>query len=133
MTTTRQTKKGPPGWLVKGTAPVARALAGRAWFPIWGVMHHVGRRSGLQYAIPVALVPVVRDDIFLVGLPWGAETNWARNVLAAGGAVVTWKGRDYPASDPRLVGPDEAAAVAKPLLRRLVGSGRFPVFIMLRR
>lgn len=114
-------------------APLAKALAGRPWFPIWGVMHHVGRRSGAQYAIPVALVPVVPDDIFLIGLPWGAGTNWAQNVLAAGGATVTWKGRAYAARNPRLVGPQDAFAVAKPLLRRLVGSGRFPAFLVLDR
>lgn len=112
---------------------MARALAGRTWFPIWGVMHHVGRRSSRHYAIPVALVPVVRDDIFLIGLPWGPKTNWAQNVLAAGGATVTWKGRDVAVSQPRLVGADEAAVVAKPVVRRLVASGRFPAFLMLKR
>jgi hypothetical protein len=81
----------------------------------------------------VALVPVVRDDVFLIGLPWGAGTNWARNVLSAGGATVTWKGRDWNATEPGLVGAQEAAALAKPLMRRLVGSGRFPAFIVLRR
>lgn len=129
--TAQQTKASPPRWLLRGTAPLAKAFAGRPWFPLWGVLHHVGRRSAKQYAIPVALVPVVRDDLFLIGLPWGARTNWARNVLAAGGATVTWKGRDHHAHNPRLVGPQEAVAVTKPALRRLVGSGRFPAFIML--
>ena len=112
---------------------MAKALAGRRWFPIWGVMHHVGRRSSRQYAIPVALVPVVREDIFLIGLPWGPKTNWAQNVLADGRATVTWKGRDHAVSQPRLVGPDEAVAVAKPVIRRLVASGTFPAFLMLQR
>ena len=129
----QQTRTSPPSWLLRGTTPVARAIAGRTWFPLWGVMHHVGRRSGREYAIPVALVPVVRDDTFLIGLPWGPRTNWAQNVLAAGGATVTWKGRDRAVSQPRLVGPDEAAAVARPVVRRLVASGRFPAFLMLQR
>jgi len=129
---TKPTKTAPP-WLVRRTAPVAKALAGRRWFPIWGVMHHVGRRSGRRYAIPVALVPVVREDVFLIGLPWGPETNWAQNVLADGGATVTWKGRDWVATNPRVIGAEEAAALAKAPLRRLVGSGRFPAFIGLDR
>ena len=128
---TQQTKTPP--WLVRRTAPVAKALAGRRWFPIWGVMHHVGRRSGRRYAIPVALVPVVREDVFLIVLPWGAKTNWAQNVLADGGATVTWKGRDGAATNPRVIGAEEAAALAKAPLRRLVGSGRFPAFLILQR
>lgn len=131
MTTTQDKKAGPPRWLVKGVAPVAKAVAGRRWFPLWGVVHHVGRRSGIRYSVPVALVPVARDDVFLIGLPWGARTNWAQNVLGAGGARVTWKGQDWSATAPRLVGAQEAATLAKPVMRRLVGSGRFPAFIVL--
>jgi deazaflavin-dependent oxidoreductase (nitroreductase family) len=112
---------------------VAKALAGRRWFPIWGVMHHVGRRSGRQYAIPVALGPVVREDVFLIGLPWGPKTNWAQNVLADGRATVTWKGRDWAATNPRVITAEQAAALAKAPLRSLVGSGRFPAFIGLDR
>jgi deazaflavin-dependent oxidoreductase (nitroreductase family) len=131
--TKQQTKTPPPRWFLRGTAPVAKALAGRRWFPIWGVMHHVGRRSGRQYAIPVALVPVVREDVFLIGLPWGPTTNWAQNVLADGRATVTWKGRDWAATNPRVITAEQAAALAKAPLRRLVGSGRFPAFIGLDR
>lgn len=112
---------------------MARLLAGRAWFPLWGVVHHVGRRSGTPYAVPVALVPVRADDLFLIGLPWGPRTNWARNVLAAGDATVTWKGRDWAAVSPRLAGPQEAAALARGPFRRLLESGRFPAFIVLDR
>lgn len=95
-------------------------------------MHHRGRKSGTEYRTPIAVVPTVADDVFLIGLPWG-KTNWARNVLAAGEATVTWKGRDHPATDPRLIEPDEAAALATPRFRRIVGSGRFPLFLLLKR
>lgn len=128
---TSSSQKAPPRWLVRATAPVARLVAGRSWFPIWGVVHHVGRRSGAPYAVPVALVPLRADDVFLIGLPWGPRTNWARNVLAGGGATVTWKGRDWATAAPRLVGPQEAAALATGPFRRLVASGRFPAFIVL--
>ena len=67
----------------------------------------------------------------LVALPWGAGTNWAQNVLAAGCATITWKGRDWSASRPRLVGAEEAVALAKRPLRRLVGSRRFAAFLLL--
>jgi len=122
-----------PSWAVKVTAPVAKVLAGRRWFPLWAVLHHRGRKSGAEYAIPVAVIPTRSQDIFLIGLPWGVKTNWAQNVLAAGGATVTWKGRDYAATNPRIVGPEVAVAQARGLVRRVVGSGKFPGFIELRR
>ena len=110
---------------------MALALSGRRWFPLWAVMHHRGRRSGTPYAVPVAVIPTVATDIVLIGLPWGPKTNWARNVLAAGGATLTWKGRGHQLTEPRVIGAAEAAALAKPFFRRVVG--RFPAAIVLTR
>jgi deazaflavin-dependent oxidoreductase (nitroreductase family) len=129
---TKQSLAAPPSRLVKVTSPFARRLAGHAWFPLWAVMHHVGRKSGAEYAIPVAIIPTRGSTTFLVGLPWGETTNWAQNVLAAGGATVTWKGRDWAATNPRLVGPDVAVGLAKAgPIKKVIGSGRFPAFIQL--
>ncbi|MFC9558739.1 nitroreductase family deazaflavin-dependent oxidoreductase [Agromyces sp. NPDC056965] len=124
-------RKGPPRWAVQASEPFARALAGRRWVPLWGIIHHRGRRSGTAYATPIALVPTVSESLFLIGLPWGTTTNWARNVLAAGEATITWKGREQRAIDPRLVGAGEAAALSKPAFRRVVR--RFPAAIVLTR
>jgi deazaflavin-dependent oxidoreductase (nitroreductase family) len=132
QTTSR--RAGPPRWAERAFDPVAKLLAGHRWFPLWAVLHHRGRRSGTEYAIPVAVIPTVSDDIFLIGLPWGERTNWARNVLAAGGASLDWKGRRYAASSPRIVGREVAVAQTRHrLLRRVVGSGRFPAFMELQR
>ncbi|SIO27815.1 nitroreductase family deazaflavin-dependent oxidoreductase [Agromyces cerinus] len=124
-------KQGPPRWAVRTSEPVARALAGRRWVPLWAIIHHHGRRSGTAYATPIALVPTVSEGVFLIGLPWGAKTNWARNVLAAGGATIRWKGRDHRATAPRIVEPTEAAALSRPALRAVVG--RFPAALVLTR
>lgn len=126
-------RKGPPATLLKLAQPVASVLAGKRWFPLWGVMHHVGRTSGTEYAIPIALIPIRSDEHFLIALPWGAKTNWVRNVQAAGGARVTWKGRDYVTTDPTLLDPAEAADMARTPVDRIVGSGRFPAFLRLSR
>ncbi|MFG1926889.1 hypothetical protein [Cryptosporangium sp. NPDC048952] len=88
------------------TAPLTRFLAGRRYFPGWAVVHHRGRRSGRALTVPIALVAT--PDEFVVNLPWGAGTNWVRNVLAADGCVVRWKGLDHPVSAPAVIG--EAAA-----------------------
>lgn len=111
--------------------PVARSLAGRRWFPLWAVVHHRGRRSGTEYATPVAVVPSVDKSVMLIGLPWGVTTNWARNVVTAGGATVTWKGRDRSTTAPRIVEPAEAVALSKPLFRFVLR--RMPGAIVLER
>ena len=120
-------------WAVKAISPVALAISGRRWMPLYAVLHHRGRKSGREYAIPVALVPTRSQDIFLIALPWGITTNWAQNVLAAGGATVTWKGRDWVSTEPRIVGTDVAVSLTRGPVRFVVGSGRFPGFMELKR
>lgn len=87
--------------LARATAPATRIMAGRRWFPGWAVVHHRGRRSGRSLAVPVAVV--VTADSFVINLPWGAGTNWVRNVLAAGDCTIRWRGRDHRADDPRII------------------------------
>jgi deazaflavin-dependent oxidoreductase (nitroreductase family) len=124
-------KSGPPRWIVNGTAPAARGISGRRWFPLFAVMHHRGRKSGAEYATPVAVIPTPSKDILLIGLPWGPDTNWGRNVVAAGGATVTWKGRDHAVSEPRIIEGTEAAGLVKPFFRFVIR--RFPAAIVLKR
>lgn len=92
--------------MAKVTAPMARSLAGRRFFPLWAVVHHRGRRSGRALAVPVAVR--VTADVFVIALPWGPGTNWARNVLAAGGCVVRWKGTDQDVTAPELITATQA-------------------------
>jgi deazaflavin-dependent oxidoreductase (nitroreductase family) len=117
---------GPPRRLVNATAPVARALAGRRWVPLWALIRHRGRRSGTAYETPIAVVPTTDASIVMIGLPWGVTTNWARNVMAAGGASLRWKGRDVELVHPRIVDGAEAERLAKaplrPVLRRFPGA-----------
>lgn len=98
--------------------------------PLWAVIHHRGRRSGTEYATPIAVVPTLDKGVVMIGLPWGTNTNWARNVVAAGGASLTWKGREHWLTDPRIVEGPDAGALAKPLFRRVVV--RMPGAIVLR-
>jgi deazaflavin-dependent oxidoreductase (nitroreductase family) len=111
--------------------PVARSLAGRRGFPLWAVVHHRGRSSGTEYVTPIAVVPTVDTSLILIGLPWGLKTNWARNVVAAGGATVRWKGRDVRTARPRIVDAGEATRLAKPFFRFVIR--RMPGAIILER
>ena len=113
------------------TNPLARQLAGRRWFPLWAVVRHRGRRSGEDYAIPVAVIAT--PSTFVIGLPWGPQTNRVRNVLAAGGCVIRWKAQDYHVTQPRVVGPDVATAAAKPLQGKLIRRAGIKTFLEVRR
>jgi deazaflavin-dependent oxidoreductase (nitroreductase family) len=114
------------------TAPIARAFAGRRFFPLWAVVHHIGRKSGRELTVPVAVIAT--PNAFLVALPWGAGTNWARNVLAAGGCVLTWRGADHRVSDPQLLDRDAArpyfGRLTWAVVERVIGADSF---LLLRR
>ena len=55
---------------------------------------------------------------FIIALPWGPETDWLRNVRAAQGCTIRWKGADYECTEPILVGKDVAVAAARGVTRR---------------
>jgi deazaflavin-dependent oxidoreductase (nitroreductase family) len=97
----------------RATAPATRMMAGRRWFPGWAVVKHRGRKSGRDLTVPVAVI--VTAECFVINLPWGARTNWVRNVLAAGGCTIRWRGTDHRVDDARII--DEAAA--RPYYSRL--------------
>jgi hypothetical protein len=40
-------------------------------------------------------------------MPWGDTTDWYRNVRAAGGCRIRWKGRDYDVTDPVVLDADK--------------------------
>jgi deazaflavin-dependent oxidoreductase (nitroreductase family) len=107
MTSTRPTAPDSRSWRVaRITTPVTRALAGRRFFPLWTVVRHTGRKTGRELSAPVAVR--VTADAFVVTLPWGPGTNWVRNVVAAGGCVIRWKGADHRVTRPELIDPAQA-------------------------
>ena len=116
--------------IARSTAALARPLAGRRWFRIWAVVHHVGRMSGRAYAIPVAIAHT--EDGFIIPTPFGPSTQWVRNVLAAGGCTVRWNGTDHVMVDPAVVGRDVAAPAFGRLPRIVLGSLGFDRFLSLR-
>ena len=63
-----------------------------AWLvPPWGVILHRGRRSGPPYRTPV---PAFRHgQALVVALLYGEESDWLRNLRAAGGGRVVGMGR----------------------------------------
>jgi deazaflavin-dependent oxidoreductase (nitroreductase family) len=117
--------------LARGTAPLTRPLAGRRFFPLWAVVHHRGRRSGRSYAVPVAIRASAAT--FTIPLPWGEETQWLRNVVAANGCQIRWRGGDHAVATPRLIGFEEAADAFNPALRAVLRAAGIRHFVRLDR
>ena len=68
--------------LTQMTRPLAMRSAGTEQSNN-SVVRHIGRRSGRSYETPV--VAVEHDDNFLIALPYGTRTDWAKNVLGGRG------------------------------------------------
>jgi hypothetical protein len=44
----------------------------------------------------------------VIPLPFGGATQWARNVLATGGATIHWNGQTFAVADPEVIPASEA-------------------------
>ncbi|WP_136708335.1 nitroreductase family deazaflavin-dependent oxidoreductase [Agromyces sp. H66] len=66
------------------------------------VIRHRGRVTGRPYETPVAAV--VADDGFLIPLPYGTRTQWLKNVLAGGSAVIVHEGGTFAVDRPEVIG-----------------------------
>lgn len=111
---------------------VAVKAAGSRLVPLWASVEHRGRRSGRTYTTPVAIVAATPDSLY-IGLPWGPGTDWVRNLQAAGGGRVRWKGTTYAVSDPVIVRKDEALAAARGIPRRMMTRWGLDDYLRLRR
>ena len=115
--------------LTKILNPLMVRLAGRRFFPM-AQIHHAGRRSGKAYVTPTSAH--VRGDVLLIGLTFGNQSDWSRNVRAAGGCTVRLGGHTYRATSPELdTWADDKVLIAStfnPALRagyRLLGIRQF--------
>jgi deazaflavin-dependent oxidoreductase (nitroreductase family) len=108
-----------PGWLARfnrrGTNRITRRFAG--WVPGFAVIIHKGRRSGRTYRTPVNIFR--SGDGYVIALTYGSDRDWVKNVLAAGGCDIEYRGRTIRLTDPRLVTDQRqrpAPAVIRPFL-----------------
>src|SRR5579859_6506253 len=81
--------------------PLTLPLAGSHRLPLLAVVHHRGRRSGRSYATPLGAR--LTADGFVIPLTFGERVDWFRNVQAAGGCVIRWKGADYALIEPVVI------------------------------
>jgi len=74
-----------------------------------GTLEHIGRRSGIRRLTMVH--PVSTDDGFRIIVPLGEESEWARNVLAAGHCRLHVGDTVYELDEPALVEPGKVPEV----------------------
>ncbi|MFC4604524.1 nitroreductase family deazaflavin-dependent oxidoreductase [Rhodococcus kronopolitis] len=90
------------------------------WLPGFAIVHHRGRRSGREYRTPVNCFRY--GDGYRFGLTYGRGSDWVLNVLAAGRADITTRGRPLTLTDPRRECDPQARWAPRPVrvvLRRL--------------
>ena len=78
-----------------------------------GLVEHVGRRSGTTRLTPVH--PVVTEEGYRIVVPLGVQSEWARNVLAAGGCRMQVGGTVHDLDAPALVSPAVVADIPGPI------------------
>jgi deazaflavin-dependent oxidoreductase (nitroreductase family) len=83
--------------------PVLRPLAG--WLPYFGVVEHRGRRSGRIYRTPVNVFH--SGSVYLFVLTYGSDSDWVKNVRAAGTCTLHTRGRDVALEKPELIDDPE--------------------------
>lgn len=103
------------------TSPVAMPLAGKRWNPIFAVVEHRGRRTGRSFATPVAARRVAGG--FIISLAFGAQVDWYRNLVSAGGGTICWRGEAYRVSRPQRIDVVSALASFNPVQRALLRIG----------
>jgi len=91
-----------PHWLTRVNLVVSNRITApfAARLPGFGVLEHVGRRSGTVRRTPLT---VFRHGSgrYIIALTYGPHVQWLRNVIAAGGCRVKVRGRWVRLSEPR--------------------------------
>jgi len=101
--------------------PLIVKLAGRRHFGMAAQIQHVGRQSGKVYLTPASAR--VHGDVIVIALTFGNQSDWARNVRAAGGCTVRINGRTYHATNPEFVSREEAGPLLKATFSPLQRAG----------
>jgi deazaflavin-dependent oxidoreductase (nitroreductase family) len=97
--------------MTKMLNPLIRKLAGRPRFRMAAQIRHTGRRSGRPYVTSVGARR--SGDLVVIPLTFGNQSDWSRNVRAAGGCSIRLNGEDYDLTQPEFLSAQEA----RPLVR----------------
>jgi deazaflavin-dependent oxidoreductase (nitroreductase family) len=70
------------------------------YLPGFAIVSHIGRNSGRPYRTPVNAFRT--DDGYIIALTYGSESDWVKNVLAAGWCELQTRGRRVRLTNPRI-------------------------------
>src|SRR5215467_11602796 len=81
-------------WLAKINIALTNRITSlfAGWLPGFGILTHVGRKSGKVYRTPVNVFRAPNG--FIVALTYSSQSEWVKNVLAAGGCELKTRGRN---------------------------------------
>jgi deazaflavin-dependent oxidoreductase (nitroreductase family) len=90
-------------WVAAFNLAVTNRITSRfaARLPGFGILTHVGRKSGRLYRTPVNVFRA--PEGFLIALTYGRESEWVKNVVAAGGCKLETRHVLYLLSAPTIV------------------------------
>jgi deazaflavin-dependent oxidoreductase (nitroreductase family) len=107
-------------WVAAFNLAVTNRITSRfaARLPGFGILTHVGRKSGKLYRTPVNVFRA--PEGFLIALTYGRDSEWVKNVLAAGGCELETQGVRYRLSAPTIV-HDTTRRRFPPFVRLILG------------
>jgi deazaflavin-dependent oxidoreductase (nitroreductase family) len=89
-------------WVAKFNLAVTNRITGvfAGRLPGFGILTHVGRKSGKVYRMPIN---VFREPGgFIIALTYSSQAEWVKNVLAAGRCELQTRGKNYQLTSPIL-------------------------------
>lgn len=98
--------------------------------PGFGVLTHRGRKSGRVFHTPVNVF--AKPDRVVIALTYGTDSDWLKNVQAAGACDVRTRGSDIHLVNPRLVHDDTRADI-RPFERMILRALKVSDFLVLDR
>src|SRR5438477_12077613 len=114
-------------WLAKINIALTNRITGlfAGWLPGFGFLTHVGRKSGKVYRTPINVFRA--SNGFIIALTYSSQSEWAKNVLAAGRCELKTRGKKYQLSAPNVVRDPTRRRFPVPVrvVLRLVGADEY--------
>jgi deazaflavin-dependent oxidoreductase (nitroreductase family) len=114
-------------WLAKINIVLTNRITSlfAGWLPGFGILTHIGRKSGKLYRTPVNVFGAPNG--FVVALTYSSQSEWVKNVLAAGGCELKTRGKKYQLSAPKVVRDPTRRQFPFPvrLVLKLVGADEY--------
>lgn len=114
-------------WLAKINIAITNRITSifAGWLPGFGILTHVGRKSGKVYRTPVNVFRA--SSGFLIALTYSSQSEWVKNVLAAGGCELRTRGQKYRLSSPTVTRDPTRRRFPIPvrLVLRVVGADEY--------